>query len=78
MKKVNLYEAKTHLSKLVASVEESGESIVLCRNGRPVADVVPHKEVRGNFTVPDSLKGAKFLGDPCAPLEESEWPESLR
>ncbi|MEO6827199.1 MAG: type II toxin-antitoxin system Phd/YefM family antitoxin [Microbacteriaceae bacterium] len=37
---VNVYEAKTHLSALIARVE-SGEEITLSRNGRAVARIVP-------------------------------------
>lgn len=36
MDQVNVYEAKTHLSKLLERVE-AGEEIVIARNGRPVA-----------------------------------------
>lgn len=37
---VNIYEAKTHLSKLVARAE-AGEEITLTRHGRPVARLAP-------------------------------------
>ncbi|GLZ48579.1 antitoxin [Actinomycetospora sp. NBRC 106375] len=37
---VNVYEAKTQLSKLLERVE-AGEEIVIARNGRPVARLVP-------------------------------------
>ena len=37
---VNIHDAKTHLSRLVARVE-AGEEIVLARGGRPVARLVP-------------------------------------
>ncbi len=37
---VNMHEAKTHLSKLVARVE-GGEQIVITRAGRPAAKLVP-------------------------------------
>lgn len=40
MKTVNLYEAKTHLSRLVDEVR-GGEEILLARNGKPVAKLVP-------------------------------------
>lgn len=40
MKKVNLHEAKTHLSRLVNEVCE-GEEIVIARAGKPVARLVP-------------------------------------
>jgi prevent-host-death family protein len=37
---VNVYDAKTHLSQLIARVE-GGEEIILARHGRPVARLVP-------------------------------------
>lgn len=37
---VNLHEAKTHLSRLVARVER-GESIIIARDHRPAAMLVP-------------------------------------
>ena len=45
---VNVYEAKTRLSQLIARVEE-GEEITIARHGRPVARLVPfteHRQVR--------------------------------
>lgn len=41
---VNVHEAKTTLSKLLERVER-GERIVIARAGKPVADLVPHREV---------------------------------
>lgn len=38
--KLNIHEAKTHFSKLVAAVE-AGEKVVICRNGEPVIECVP-------------------------------------
>jgi prevent-host-death family protein len=76
---VNLYQAKTQFSRLVAAVEEKGERIVVCRNGRPVADLVPHVPAAARTLDPDpSLAGARFLGEPAAPLEPGDWPEDLR
>jgi prevent-host-death family protein len=37
---VNVHEAKTHLSRLLRRVAE-GEEIIISRNGRPVARLVP-------------------------------------
>lgn len=37
---VNVYEAKTQFSQLINRVE-AGEEIVIARNGRPVARIVP-------------------------------------
>jgi len=40
MRTVNVYEAKTTLSRLLAEVE-AGEEITISRNGRPVARMLP-------------------------------------
>jgi len=53
MDTVNVHQAKTHLSKLLERVE-AGEEIVLARNGKPVARLVPMKPVRRR---PGGLKG---------------------
>ncbi|MDP2322214.1 MAG: type II toxin-antitoxin system prevent-host-death family antitoxin [Acidobacteriota bacterium] len=39
-KQVNVHEAKTRLSQLLAEVE-GGREIVVARNGKPVAKLVP-------------------------------------
>ena len=75
---VNLYQAKAQFSRLVSAVEK-GERIVVCRNGIPVADLVPHASIPSKKLDPDPLfAGARFLGDPAAPLEAGDWPENLR
>ncbi len=43
MKTANLYEAKTHLSALVAEAL-AGEEVVLARNGVPVVRLTPVKK----------------------------------
>ncbi|MBM3581615.1 MAG: type II toxin-antitoxin system Phd/YefM family antitoxin [Alphaproteobacteria bacterium] len=40
MKTVNIHDAKTHLSKLIARARK-GEEIVLAKAGKPVAKIVP-------------------------------------
>ena len=42
MQTFNIYEAKTHLSKLVELIEQ-GEQVIIARNGKPVAELVPPK-----------------------------------
>lgn len=53
MATVNVYEAKTQLSKLLSMVER-GERVTIARAGRPVADLVPH--VRADLVF-GSLRG---------------------
>ncbi len=38
---VNVHEAKTHLSRLLVEAE-AGEDVVIARNGKPVAKLVPY------------------------------------
>ena len=40
MSQVNLNEAKTHLSKLIARVQ-AGEEIIIAKSGKPVARLMP-------------------------------------
>ena len=42
MDQVNVYEAKTHFSRLLERVE-AGEEIIIGRAGRPVARLVPYR-----------------------------------
>lgn len=45
MNRINIHEAKTHLSRYVAQVEE-GATIVLCRRNVPVAEIRPLRRMR--------------------------------
>ena len=47
MTKLNVHEAKTHLSKYLAKVEEGGD-VILCRNGMPIAKIIPFSPLRGH------------------------------
>jgi prevent-host-death family protein len=40
--KVNIYEAKTNLSRLLEQVA-GGERVIISKNGRPIADLVQHQ-----------------------------------
>ena len=64
MKRVNIHQAKTHLSRYLAELTP-GEGLVLCNRNQPVAEVrlLRKKAVRkprtgvakGKFAVPDSF-----------------------
>jgi prevent-host-death family protein len=43
--KVNVHEAKTHLSRLLSRVA-AGEEIVIAKAGKPVARLVPYEKVK--------------------------------
>jgi prevent-host-death family protein len=76
---INVYQAKTQFSRLLAAVEKRGERIVVCRNGVPVADLIPHMPESIQTLDPDPLlAGARFLGNPMASLSPEDWPEDLK
>ena len=41
MKQISIEEARSRLAELVESVERGQEGIVLCRDGKPVAELRP-------------------------------------
>lgn len=79
MCQVNVFQAKTELSKLIALLEnESEEEIIIARNGSPVARLVRWEQAdttnrigvaKGLFQVPDDFGAADkeleslFTGD---------------
>lgn len=75
---VNIYDAKARLSKLIAQVAGTGKPIVICRNGTPVADLVPHVAHTDPLRQHPGLKGAVYHGDPCASVSEVDWPKESR
>lgn len=42
---VSIYDAKTHLSQLIARVEATGEEVIIRRHNMPVAKLVPFRPV---------------------------------
>ena len=77
MKTVNVHEAKTNFSSLLARVEKDSASIVICRNGAPIADLVPHKFI--NRIQPHPVLGKiKINYDPTEVVAADEWPEASR
>jgi prevent-host-death family protein len=70
---INVYEAKTQLSQLLTRAE-AGEEIVIARNGRPVARLVPiaaHPKrtpgrFKGQFVIADDF-------DDFTEQDERDW-----
>jgi len=60
MQQINIHEAKTQFSKLIAYVEK-GDEVIIARYGEPVAKLVPFRQTsiprkpgsaKGKFAVP--------------------------
>jgi len=79
MATVNVHEAKTHLSRLLARVE-SGEEIIIARSGRPIARLERLTGARPRRT-PGRDRGRIVIGqdfdEPLAEFEpDSSHPEN--
>lgn len=61
MKKVNVHEAKTHLSRLLDRAH-AGEEIVIAKGGEPYAKLVPFPD-RQPKREAGTLKGRVEIGD---------------
>jgi antitoxin (DNA-binding transcriptional repressor) of toxin-antitoxin stability system len=77
---VNMHEAKTRLSELVKAVEERNETVVLCRDGREVAEIRRRVRRRQRRTLTPDRRFSVELApgyDPAEPLADDEWPRDL-
>jgi antitoxin (DNA-binding transcriptional repressor) of toxin-antitoxin stability system len=74
MKTLNVHEAKTRLSAVLSEVEEAGESFLICRNGKPIADLVPHVK-KSRLAAHPALGRIRIGYDATEPLSADEWPE---
>ena len=75
MKIVNIHEAKTNLSALLSEIEATGEKVLICRNSKPIADLLPHR--RRSRRQPHAVMSQFRIDyDPTEPLTADEWPES--
>lgn len=81
MIQVNTHEAKTKLSALLAAVEDTGETVIICRNRKPIAELraiqstgkaflPPHADLQPGFVSPDF--------DPAAGVSVADWPDTSR
>lgn len=73
MVSVNIHEAKTHLSSILADVERNGKKVVICRHGRAVAELIPVS--KGHRTRLDpKLKKIQIIENPVSSTEK-EWED---
>lgn len=78
---INTHQAKTQLSALLAAIEETDEVVIICRNGKPVAELrrptspLPSEHTR---LKPDPRLKGEILYDPLEPATEEDWPTEFR
>ncbi len=74
-RKIKASEFKAKCLALMDEVERTGQSLVITKNGRPVAELVPHRPRRKNAR--GILKDRLFIeGDIISPIDV-EW-DALR
>ncbi len=71
---VNVHEAKTQLSRLLAEVER-GREVIVARDGVPVAKLVPFPAPAGRLRVGNWKGKIRIAPDFDAPMAEAELEE---
>jgi prevent-host-death family protein len=74
MENINIHEAKTKLSAMLMEVEQKGKTFLICRNGKPIAELVPHAK-SDCLTYHPVLSKIKIKYDPTEELSNDEWGE---
>jgi prevent-host-death family protein len=83
METVGLFEAKTHLSELIARAER-GEETIITRHNKPVAKIVPMSKVSPELVRQrlEAVKGLQAIGRQMiargGPITEDEILEWVR
>jgi prevent-host-death family protein len=74
---VNIHEAKTHFSKLLAQVS-AGEEIIIAKAGKPVARLGPIEPKAAKKRIPGIDKGKIWMSDDFDVMSERELDEWYR
>lgn len=72
MKRIGIYQAKTHLAQVCEEVARTGEACLVSRNGKPLVSIVPLRDEGGPDSVWDTVEEARGK---YGPLEDFELPE---
>ena len=75
MRSVDAHAAKTYLSQLLADVER-GETVLICRGGRPIAELRPVAPRVDDPLAADPALRVDVRESPIAPTAPEGWPDS--
>jgi antitoxin (DNA-binding transcriptional repressor) of toxin-antitoxin stability system len=70
-------EAETKISSLLSDIEKNGKSFTICRNGKPVAELIPYRKP-SRLAYHPVLTRIQIHYDPTEDLSKDEWGESTR
>lgn len=71
MQFVNIHDAKTHLSRYIENVIEKHEIIIICKNGKPIAQL-------SEYQLPKSRKIGLLKGKIKIRSDFDELPEDFK
>lgn len=74
----NIQEAKDRLAELVTAVQERGEVVVICSNGKPIARLITEDPCFVDHFAEDPRLKVTFHQDPTLPVSVEAWPEEYR
>ena len=78
MKQFNIYDVKTHLSKLVEQAHD-GETIIIAKAGKPWAKIIPFETPKKQFkfgTMKGQIKISDDFNDPLPDSMMQSFEES--
>jgi antitoxin (DNA-binding transcriptional repressor) of toxin-antitoxin stability system len=74
VEKLNVHEAKTRLSAVLMEIEAKGKSFLICRNGKPVAELIPCRKT-SRLAYHPVFRNIGIGYDPTEDLSAEEWGE---
>ncbi len=78
MEAMNASDSKTRCLAILDRVQATGETVLILKHGRPVAELVPASHAKTAYPQSELAGTVTFVGDVIAPvLPEEDW-ESLR
>lgn len=73
MRTIQASEFKTHCLALMDEVAATGETVLITKHGKPVAELKAHKPPRAKSLIGLDRGRIKILGDIISPAYEGEW-----
>ena len=74
MKIISLSEKNNSFLSAFYEVEQTGETFVIYKNNKPIADLVPHK-TRNRTTPHPAMSKIDINYDPTEVLSDDEWQD---
>lgn len=77
MKTLSIQETIRQFPSLLMEIEQTREPVMICRNGKPIAELMPLPH-RSRLQTHPIMSRLAIRYDPIEPLEADEWSKSER